>query len=151
MARAVSVNQLVVAVNQLDVVGWNEERYDFICSDVTKFLEKIGYKANNICFIPISGLMGLNLDTRDSQPEELKKWYNEEAGKTDPRKVPRCLLEAIDQFKSKPRPIKRPMRACVYDYYQTVQDGLSIISGECLSIKCMSGAIKKKDTLLMVP
>lgn len=69
LARAVGVNQLVVAVNQLDIVEWDEARYDFICADVLKFLERIGYKEDKITFVPVSGLLGLNLDTRDTQPE----------------------------------------------------------------------------------
>lgn len=44
LAKAVGVNQLAVVINKLDTVDWSEERYDFICSDVQKYLKKINYK-----------------------------------------------------------------------------------------------------------
>lgn len=77
MAKAVGVNQLVIAVNKLDTVNWSEERYDFICNDIIKFLKKSGYLEKKMTFVPISGLKGINLHSRDNQPDELKKWYND--------------------------------------------------------------------------
>lgn len=43
------------------------------------------------------------------------------------------------------------MRACVYDYYNNIQDGFSVVSGECLSIKVESGFLKKKQKLHIMP
>ena len=86
----------------------------------------------------------MNLHNRDSQPEELKAWYNDTNGEIDCKKKPKCLIEVINGFYAKPRPLKRPMRACVYDYYNSIQDGFSVVSGECLSIKVESGFLKKK-------
>lgn len=57
----------------------------------------------------------------------------------------------IDNFYAKPRPLKRPMRACIYDYYQNIQDGFSVCQGECMSIKVESGVLKKKDKLVIMP
>ena len=54
------------------MIGWNENRYDDICNKVYPFLKQTGYLDKNIYFVPISGLSGENLDTRDSQPEALK-------------------------------------------------------------------------------
>ena len=151
LARAVGVNQMVVAVNKLDMCNWEESRYNYICDTVSEYLKKLGFKQEKITYVPISGLHGINLETRDSQPPELTSWYNEERGKHEANKVPRCLIEAIDGFKTIPRPINRPVRACIYDYYQTMQDGFSFVQGDCLSIKVESGVIKKKDKLLLMP
>jgi translation elongation factor EF-1alpha len=81
----------------------------------------------------------------------LKKWYNDEKGEFDTTKKPRCLVEVIDSFYAKPRPLKRPMRACVYDFYQNIQDGFSVCQGECMSLKVESGILKKKDKLVIMP
>ena len=151
LAKAVGVNQLAVVINKLDTVDWSEERYDFICSDVQKYLKKINYKVQKITFVPISGLQGINVESRNSQPEKLKAWYNEERGEHEANKKPACLIEVIDSFYAKPRPLKRPMRACVYDYYQIIQDGFSAVSGDCLSVKVESGVLRKKDKVLMMP
>jgi len=77
VARSLGVTQLCIAVNKLDLVGWSEERFYQICEKLLPYLVGVGYKQKNIQFVPISGLKGLNLENRESQPEELKKWYNE--------------------------------------------------------------------------
>jgi elongation factor 1 alpha-like protein len=51
------------------MIGWDEKRYDYICDKVYPFLKQAGYAEKNIYFVPISGLSGDNLDSRDSQPE----------------------------------------------------------------------------------
>lgn len=65
----------MVAVNKLDMVGWSFERFRDIYYASINFLMSVGYKEHNITFVPISGLKGYNLTSRDSQPKELQKWY----------------------------------------------------------------------------
>jgi len=48
--------QVCVAINKLDLVDWSKERYEFIVSEVQPFLKSIGFKEENIVFVPISGL-----------------------------------------------------------------------------------------------
>jgi translation elongation factor EF-1alpha len=92
----------------------------------------------------MSGLQGLNLDSRDSQPDELKKWYNDKAGETNDWKKPLCLLEVLDNFKSHPKPFNKPTRVCIYDIYAQNKDGFSITTGDCFSTKVESGVIVEK-------
>ena len=66
LARSLGVTQICVAVNKLDMVEWKEERFDKIKEIMLNFLKGVGYKEDHIVFVPISGLMGLNLDTRES-------------------------------------------------------------------------------------
>jgi hypothetical protein len=53
----------------------------------------------------------------------------------------------VDQFKSFPKPIDKPARACIYDYFNKIKDGFSITSGDCVQAKIQSGIIKVKDKL----
>ena len=92
----------------------------------------------------MSGLKGFNLESRDSQPDELKKWYNEKAGETNPWKKPFCLLEILDGFKSNPKPYNKPARVCIYDIFTKARDGFSITSGDVVSTKIESGVVKEK-------
>ena len=62
-----------------------------------------------------------------------------------------CLLEAIEAFKPFPKATNKPIRACVYDYYNRIKDGVSNITGDCISVKVTQGVIALKDTLLMMP
>jgi translation elongation factor EF-1alpha len=65
--------------------------------------------------VPISALLGLNLDTRDTQPKEMRAWYNEEMKESSKKGL--CLVEVIDSFRALPRPVKKPIRVCIYDYF----------------------------------
>jgi len=75
LARSLGVTQVCVAVNKLDLCNWREERYDFIVKSVTPYLKSIGFKEQNIYFVPISGLSGINLDETKNKDEELYSWY----------------------------------------------------------------------------
>jgi len=79
----------------------------------------------------------------------LNKWYNEKS--TDGNKKGYCLTELLDNLKSAPKSINKPLRVCVYDFYNKPKDGISAVTGDCVSVKIESGILKEKDTLLMVP
>ena len=114
------------AINKLDMNEWKEEVFDKICQTIQPFLKSIGFKPENIHFVPVSALEGINLISRDNQPDKLKTWYE--------AREPRCLLEIIDTFTPTPKRLKRPIRACVYDYYSKAKEGAKL-SGDIVSIK----------------
>lgn len=99
----------------------------------------------------MSGLHGINLDSRSTQPEELKAWYNDVNGATNPWKKPLCLLEILDNFKSHPKPYNKPTRVCIYDIFSKMKDGFSVTSGDCFSTKVESGVVQEKQRLLLLP
>lgn len=78
IARSLGVTQLVVAVNKLDMVNWSLERFKDIYYKMINYLISIGFKEHNITFVPISGLKGINLITRDNQPAQLQSWYHDD-------------------------------------------------------------------------
>lgn len=69
------VTQLIVAVNKLEVTDWSKERYDFCTGKVKPFLKSIGFKENDLIWLPVSGLTGENLVERSSN-KNLLSWYN---------------------------------------------------------------------------
>ena len=99
----------------------------------------------------MSGLQGINLDSRESQPEELKCWYNDKNGETNPWKKPMCLLEILDNFKSHPKPYNKPARVCIYDIFNKMKDGFSTTTGDCFSTKVESGVVSEKQKMLLLP
>lgn len=136
LARSLGVTQIVVAVNKLDLVEWSKDRYYEIKIQVEPFLKQIGFKAENIHFVPISGLIGINLLIKPTVPE-LVEWY------TGP-----TLVELLDSFKLPHRNINKPTRICVYDYYKASSGSLI---GDCVSAKIESGIAKENDKLLLQP
>nr|XP_020016559.1 HBS1-like protein isoform X3 [Castor canadensis] len=133
LVRSLGVTQLAVAVNKMDQVNWQQERFQEITGKLGHFLKQAGFKESDVAFIPTSGLSGENLITR-SQSSELTEWYKGV-----------CLLEHIDSFKSPQRSIDKPFRLCVSDVFK--DQG----SGFCVTGKIEAGYIQTGDRLLAMP
>merc|ERR1719500_1647025 len=57
LVRSLGVGQLCVAINKLDTVDWNENRFSSIRDKLKLFLTKqAGFKESDLTFIPCSGL-----------------------------------------------------------------------------------------------
>ncbi|NXA35537.1 HBS1L protein, partial [Eudromia elegans] len=133
LVRSLGVTQLAVAVNKMDQVNWQQERFQEITSKLGQFLRQAGFKESDVAYIPTSGLGGENLVTR-GQSDELAKWYK---GK--------CLLEQIDAFKPPQRSVDKPFRLCVADVFK--DQG----SGFCVTGKIEAGYIQVGERLLAMP
>jgi elongation factor 1-alpha len=105
LAFTLGVKQMIVCVNKMDdkTVNYGEPRFNEIKDEVFKFLGKVGYKAEGISFIPISGWVGDNMVERS----ENMKWY----------KGP-ILLEALDNIIPPKRPTELPLRLPLQDVYK---------------------------------
>ena len=79
LAKGLGVSQVIVALNKMDVLKWDEGQYHTMLQPLQNFLfQSAGFAKNKVTFIPISGLQGLNVHTK-LKPEdcpELTKWYN---------------------------------------------------------------------------
>jgi sulfate adenylyltransferase subunit 1 len=56
IAHLVGIRHIIVAVNKMDLVGFEKERYDRICAEFTSFFKQLG--PVDLRFIPISALQG---------------------------------------------------------------------------------------------
>ncbi|KAG0343439.1 HBS1-like protein, partial [Podila humilis] len=125
LARSLGVQQLVVAVNKLDVVNWSEARFQEIVRKLEVFLVKdASFKKSNLIFIPCSGFTGENLVQRskagnicngsavsdapvdDAVSKVLRdfEWYR---GPT--------LIQTIDKLDAPTRAVEKPFRMSVTD------------------------------------
>jgi elongation factor 1-alpha len=105
LAFTLGVKQMIVAINKMDSdsVNWSEERYKEIVEAVTQFLKRIGWKTENIPFVPLSGWTGDNmLENSPNMP-----WYK---GLT--------LLGALDNVEEPERPSSLPLRVPLQDVYK---------------------------------
>ncbi|XP_042360035.1 LOW QUALITY PROTEIN: HBS1-like protein [Plectropomus leopardus] len=133
LVRSLGVTQLAVAVNKMDQVNWQQERFQEIVSKLGQFLKQAGFKESDVFYIPSSGLSGENLTTRSSVPQ-LTSWYSGPS-----------LLEQIDAFKAPQRSIDKPFRLCVSDVFK--DQG----SGFCVTGKIEAGYIQTGERILAMP
>ena len=75
LAHMVGIQHIVVAVNKMDLVNYDQAIYDKICADYQTFATEIGLAgARDIRFIPMSALNGdMLVDRLDNMP-----WYSGE-------------------------------------------------------------------------
>eukprot|EP00800_Vazella_pourtalesii_P023366 TRINITY_DN943_c0_g2_i1.p1 TRINITY_DN943_c0_g2~~TRINITY_DN943_c0_g2_i1.p1 ORF type:complete len:470 (+),score=128.99 TRINITY_DN943_c0_g2_i1:607-2016(+) len=129
LVKSLGISQLIVAVNKMDQCGWEFERFREILDKLEPFLHQTGYKDEDLHFIPISGLEGINLTERVSEV----KWY----------KGP-SLIECIDKIQPPVRPVEKPLRFCVCGVNQ-------VGSGIHVAGKIETGYLQTGDKLLVLP
>ncbi len=71
LAKMMGIKKIVVAVNKMDTVKYNEKRFKEIKSELSEFLERIGFGNEDLDFIPISAYNTENLVEKTSSI----KWY----------------------------------------------------------------------------
>ena len=69
LAHLLGIRQLVLAVNKMDLVGYDQARFDEIVADYAAFASSIGI--DDFQAIPVSGLRGENITRRS----EVMRWY----------------------------------------------------------------------------
>jgi elongation factor 1-alpha len=132
LARTMGINQLIVAVNKMDVTDppYSEKRYKEVVEILSKFLKSIGYDVSKIPFIPISAWTGENLIERSP----LMPWYN---GPT--------LVESLDLLEIPPKPIEKPLRLPVQDVYSISGVGTVAVG------RVETGVLKTGDRVAITP
>ncbi len=112
LIKTMGIKQLVVVVNKLDKVNYDENKYKKTCQELKSILENLGYK--NIEIIPISAMKGDNVFKKS----EKMKWYT---GST--------LIETLDkEIIPKTLPLDKPLRGVVQDVYSYEKDQKIIIT-----------------------
>ena len=69
LAHLIGIRNLVLAVNKMDLIGYDQAKYQSIVADYTAFAASIGIKG--FTAMPISGFMGDNITTRSANTP----WY----------------------------------------------------------------------------
>ncbi|MCK5038417.1 MAG: GTP-binding protein, partial [Thermoplasmata archaeon] len=60
LARTLGVNQMIVAVNKMDAVGYDEAKFKSVIEEVTKLMKSVGFKDEQMKFVPVSAIKGDN-------------------------------------------------------------------------------------------
>ena len=130
LARTLGVDQLIVAVNKMDAVKYEQSRFDKVKEEVSKLLKSVGYKPEQIPFIPTASLVGDNLLKKSAN----MPWYK---GKT--------LLESFDDLKEPEKPTNLPLRLPIQDVYNITGIGVVPVG------RVETGIMKVGDKIVVVP
>ena len=131
LLKVLGINQIIVALNKMDTVNYDEKRFNEVKEEAIKLFKTIGYKVEEIPFIPISAFYGDNVVKKsDKMP-----WY------TGP-----TLVEALDQYIKEPeKPIDKPLRIPIQDVYSITGVGTVPVG------RVETGVLKVGDTVVFEP
>ena len=130
LAQVMGIKQIVVALNKMDEVNYDEKRYNELKAEVTKLLTGTGYKADNVKVVPISSWRGDNVVKKTDN----MKWYS---GKT--------LLETLDDLQAPPSPVDKPLRIPLQDVYNIKGVGAIPVG------RIETGVLKPGDKVVVMP
>lgn len=130
LTRTLGVGQVCVAVNKMDVVKWEEAKFNKIKAEVTSLLKGVGYKIDEVQFIPISAYQGDNVVKKSAN----MPWYK---GPT--------IREQLDLFKEPEKPVSLPLRLPIQDVYSITGIGVVPVG------KVETGIMKVGDKVIIVP
>ena len=135
IAKTLGVSKIIVAINKLELFNWEEKRYNELVEILHNYLvDELGFKSEDIFFIPTSGYTGDNL----IKPIESKnaKWY----------KGP-VLIDLIDSLPAPIRDIDGPVRFIINDISNPVtgQKGFNLYG------KLDSGILLKNKEYIIFP
>lgn len=132
LARNTGVKQLIIAVNKMDdpSVNWDKARFDECTVKVSKFLEMLGYKKDDLTFMPISAQRTFGI--KDRVPKDLCPWYDGPS-----------LLEYLTNMKTPERKINAPFMMPISSKYRDM--------GTMVEGRIESGVIKKNSSCIMIP
>ncbi len=132
LSRTLGVGQMIVAVNKMDISGveYKEDRFNKVKEEVTALLKSVGYKAEDVPFIPIASLKGDNVVKKS----ENMAWY------TGP-----TLLEQLDLLTPPEKPTNLPLRLPIQDVYNITGIGVVPVG------RIETGIMKVGDKVTAMP
>ncbi|MCL2295561.1 MAG: translation elongation factor EF-1 subunit alpha [Methanomassiliicoccaceae archaeon] len=102
LATTLGVRQIIVAVNKMDAVKYDEAKYKETVAAMTKLMQMVGIKTDTVPFIPVSAMAGDNIKTKSANTP----WYK---GMT--------ILESFDTLKVPEKQTDKPLRMPIQDVY----------------------------------
>jgi elongation factor 1-alpha len=130
LSKTLGINQLIVAVNKMDAVNYSESRYKEVVAQVSEILKMIGYKPDQIPFVPTSAFEGDNIKGSSAKTP----WYKGPA-----------ILQALNSLKVPEKPTALPLRIPVEDAYTISGIGTVPVG------RVETGVMKKGDQVIFMP
>jgi elongation factor 1-alpha len=130
LARTLGVNQLIIYINKMDMAKYDQKRFEEVKTQVSALLKTVGYKPEEVQFIPGASLEGDNV----AEKSKNMPWYT---GKT--------LMESLDELKEPEKPTDLPLRLPIQDVYKITGIGVVPVG------RVETGVMKVNDKVIVVP
>jgi elongation factor 1-alpha len=114
----------------MDAVEYSEKRYKEVVEQVSEILKMIGYKPDQIPFVPTSAFEGVNI----KENSDKTSWYKGPA-----------ILQALNNLKEPEKPTTLPLRIPVEDAYTISGIGTVPVG------RVETGIMKKGDQVVFMP
>ncbi|KAG5541084.1 hypothetical protein RHGRI_021088 [Rhododendron griersonianum] len=134
LIRSFGADQIIVAINKMDVVEYSKERFDAIKLQVGTFLRSCGFKDSSVSWVPLSAIENQKLVVAASD-SRLLSWY----------KGP-SLFGAIDSLRPPARDYSKPLVMPICDVIKLPPQGLVSACG-----KLEAGALRNGSKVLVMP
>lgn len=102
LSRTLGINQLIIAINKMDVIDYDEAKFNELKEELGKLISTVGFKPSEVPFIPVSAFEGDNITEKSSNTP----WYK---GNT--------LIQELDALDEPDKPVSLPLRLPVQDVY----------------------------------
>ena len=124
LLRTMGVKNISIAINKMDAMDYNQEKFNKVKDDVSKLLKQVGIDPDKTTFLAVSGLKGDNI----AKKSDKMSWYK---GPT--------ILEQMDLFPTPELPTNLPVRMPVQDVYEITGIGTVPVGKieTCVMIRCV--------------
>ena len=130
LARTLGVAQMIVAVNKMDAVNYDEAKFNSVKEEVTKLIQSVGYKADQVKFIPVSAIKG---DNAAKDAGEMGWWK----GNT--------LLQQLNELEEPKKATNLALRIPVQDVYTITGIGTVPVG------RVETGVLKPDTKIIFMP
>jgi elongation factor 1-alpha len=130
LARTLGVMQVIIDINKMDAVNYDEKKYEATKQAVIALLKAVGYKPEEVPFIPASGYVGDNVAKKSTNTP----WYK---GPT--------LVEALNMLKQPPKLTDKPLRLPIQDVYTITGVGTVPVG------RVETGVLKPEMKIIFMP
>jgi elongation factor 1-alpha len=130
LCKTLGVAQLIIAINKMDMAKYDQKRFEEVKAEVTKLLKSVGYKPDDIPFLPLASFPGDNVAKKSPN----LPWYT---GKT--------LLETLDTLKAPEKPTNLPLRLPIQDVYNITGIGVVPVG------RVETGVMKVGQKIIVLP
>ncbi len=132
LLKTLGVKQLIVGINKMDEVGWDQKKYEDMKKQVTELLRPTGYKIEQIPFVPFASYP--SSENISKKAGEHMGWYK---GPT--------LLETFDALKPPEKATGKPLRVPIQDVYSITGVGTVPVG------RVETGLLKPNDKVIFMP
>ncbi len=131
LAKVLGIKQIVVAINKMDAVNYDESKFNEAREQVSKLLSSLGYKMDDVPFVPVSAYVGDNVVKKSDK----MGWYKSNT-----------LLGTLDDMLVAPeKPVDKPLRLPVQDVYTITGVGTVPVG------RVETGVLKPGEKIIFMP